>query len=63
MYEIQKGRLKEVPKMTEPLFIILNTLRTILNRLSNIITFIFENYFPSATPEEPDNLGFKPLGK
>lgn len=49
--------------MTDPLFLILKTLSSILGRLSRVITFIFTNYFPSATPEEPDNLGFKPLGK
>ena len=49
--------------MKDPLFLILSTLSALLKRLSKIIEFIFDNYFPSATPEEPDDLGFIPLGK
>ena len=49
--------------MRDPLFIILSTLSALLKQLSKIIVFIFDNYFPSATPEEHDDLGFIPLGK
>lgn len=43
--------------MRDPMFIILNMLSSLLERVSTIISFIFTNYFPSASPEEPDKLG------
>jgi hypothetical protein len=49
--------------MRDPLFLILKSLKILLERVGYIVFFIFDNYFPSATPEEPDNLGFNPLGK
>ena len=49
--------------MRDPMFLILSALRSLLGRVSNIVSFIFANYFPSATPEEPEDLGFKPIGK
>ena len=49
--------------MRDPLFLILSTLRTLLIRISSIVFFVFTNYFPSATPEDTDELGFSPLGK
>ena len=49
--------------MRDPMFLILSTLRTLLQRVSDIVSFVFTNYFPSATPEDTNDLGSKPLGK
>ena len=43
--------------MRDPMFIILNMLSSLLERVSSIVSFIFTNYFPSASPEQPDKLG------
>ena len=49
--------------MTDPMFLILSSLRTLLQRISDIVSFVFTNYFPSAKPEDTNDLGFKPSGK
>ena len=49
--------------MRDPMFLILSTLRNLLQRLSSIVSFVFVNYFPSTTPEDTNDLGLKPLGK
>ena len=49
--------------MRDPLYLILKSLRMLLERLSKVVFFVFENYFPSPTPEEPDNNDFISLKK
>jgi hypothetical protein len=44
--------------MRDPMFLILKSLNLLLVRLTRIFVFIFSNYFPSPTPEEPENDGF-----
>ena len=45
--------------MSDPLFLILNTLKTILERITGIFSFIFTNYFPDTPPQEKPEIGFK----
>ena len=49
--------------MRDPLYIILSFLNSLIVTLTKIIDFVFTDFFPSPTPEEPDNSGFRPLGK
>ena len=49
--------------MRDPMFIILNMLSSLLERVSTIISFVFTNYFPSGSPEEPDKLGVGTIKK
>lgn len=49
--------------MHDPMFLILKSLSMLIGRLSKIILFVFENFFPSPTPEEPEDNGFAPIKK
>lgn len=49
--------------MRDPMYLILKSLSMFVQRFSKIILFVFENFFPSPTPEENDNSVLKPLGK
>ena len=44
--------------MSDPLFLILNTLKTILDRITGIFSFIFVNYFPDTPPQDKTEIGF-----
>ena len=41
--------------MTDPMYLILKSLNMLIVRLAKIIDFVFRNFFPSPTPEEPEN--------
>ena len=44
--------------MTDPLFLILKSLKTLIERITRIFFLIFTNYFPETPPEEDDKPGF-----
>lgn len=41
--------------MRDPMYLILKSLSMFVKYFSKIILFVFENFFPSPTPEEPEN--------
>ncbi len=43
--------------MTDPLFIILSSLKTMIERITGIFSFIFINYFPDTPPMEDNDMG------
>lgn len=49
--------------MRDPMYLILKSLNMLVQRFSKIILFVFENFFPSTTPEESDTSVLNPLGK
>ncbi len=49
--------------MRDPMFLILKSLSMFVKRFSKIILFVFENFFPSPTPEEPEDQGLNGLLK
>lgn len=49
--------------MKDPMYLILKSLSMFVQRFSKIILFVFENFFPSPTPEESDNSLLNTLGK
>ncbi len=44
--------------MIDPLFLILRTLKTLIERMTRIFFLIFTNYFPVTPPEEDPDIGF-----
>ena len=49
--------------MRDPMYLILKSLNMLIVRLTKIIYFVFSNFFPSPTPEEPENIGFSTFEK
>ena len=44
--------------MRDPMYLILKSLNMLIVRLTKIIGFVLSNFFPSPTPEEPENQSF-----
>ncbi len=47
--------------MIDPLFLILRSLKTLIERMTRIFFLIFTNYFPDSPPEEDPDPGFVKL--